>query len=126
VRLLGVELGRAGWRPDRAFSSPYARARDTAALVLGTAGVPFAAGILSELEPETEPDHASRALAALLDGARHLLVVGHQPLLGRLTGYWTGALATLEPGELVHLEFDSLPGPGAGRLVDRIAPRRSV
>ena len=123
IQVLGEYLGRTHWRPDRAYSSPYVRARDTAAIVLGAAGVPIAAGILGELEPETDPEQTARTLAALLNGARHVLLVAHLPLLGRLAGYWADLAVPLAPGELVGIEFAGLPGPRAGRIVERNAPR---
>lgn len=121
IRALGETLGRAGWRPDRAFSSPYVRARDTAAIVLGAAGVPIVAERLAELEPETDPERADATLAILLDGSRHVLIVAHQPLLGRLIGYWAGQILPLAPGEFIGIEFEDLPGAHAGKIVARSA-----
>jgi phosphohistidine phosphatase len=123
IRALGERLGRDGWRPDRVFSSPLKRARDTAAIVLGAAGTPLVAGVRDELEPEVDPREVASLLPAIADGARHVLLVAHQPMLGRLAGYWTGQITALAPGELVVIQFDSAAAPRAGALVERIEPR---
>ncbi len=122
LRALAALLARAGWRPDHAFTSPLARARETATIVLREAGVAIEAAVLGELEPEREPANVSIALSAEIGAARRVLVVGHQPLLGRLAGYWTRTPVPLAPGELLGVEFDARPVSGAGRIVERISP----
>ena len=122
VHRLGERLGLAGWRPGRAFSSPYLRARDTAAIVLGAANVPIAAGVMQELEPDCDPADTVIALGAMADGARHVLLVAHQPLLGRLATLWIGRPMSIAPGEFVGLEFDAAPAPHAGRVIAHLPP----
>jgi phosphohistidine phosphatase SixA len=119
---LGTRLGRLKWRPERAYTSPLRRAAETAALVLGAAGVELVAEVLPELEPERDPEDVARALNAVLGDIRHILLVGHQPLLGRLAGFWTGDPMSLSPGEFLGVELEASLAPRSGRLVGRIAP----
>src|SRR5438093_6818401 len=80
IRALGARLAEEAWSPTRVFSSPYARARETAALVLEAAGRDREIEILAELEPECTPEDLAAALEAARQGATHVLLVGHQPL----------------------------------------------
>ena len=123
VRALGGHLGRLGWRPERVLTSPYARARETASLVLDAAGVTAGIRVLKELEPERDPTTTALAVGAELGQARHVLLVGHQPLLGLLVEFWTGDSVPLSPAEFLSIEFDGVPGAHSGRVVTRLAPR---
>jgi phosphohistidine phosphatase len=118
---LGNRLGRLKWRPERAYASPLRRARETAAVVLSAAGVGLEAEILSELAPECEPEDVAAALDTELGDARHVLLVGHQPLLGQLAGYWTGNPMALSPGEFLGVELEAVLARRSGQLVERIA-----
>lgn len=123
VRALGERLGLDAWRPERAFSSPYVRARDTARIVLQAAGVPLVADVMPELEPEFDFMATIKAVVARMDGARHAVLVAHQPLLGRLAHIWTNHSSGLSPGEFIAFEFESYPGVNCGRILGRIPPR---
>jgi len=120
VRLLGERLRASAWRPQRVFVSPLKRARETAEIVTAAAGVVAEIELTPALEPERRPEDVAATLGLELDGAAHALLVGHQPLLGLLAGYWGGAVDGLAPGELVALEFAGPVRPGAARIVERI------
>ena len=117
VRALAERLALEGWAPERVLSSPYQRARATAEILLEAAGLSRPVELLAELEPDRNPAELAAALAACLDGARHAVLVSHQPLAGLLAEQWCGADVFPGPGTLLQLEFDAGPGRGPGRLV---------
>ena len=117
IRRLGERLAGEGWTPERVLSSPYRRARETAELLLEASGVRAPVLWLEELEPERDPEDLAAVLGAHLGGARHALLVGHQPLAGRLAQRWCGSSLAPAPGELLQIEFEGLPERGPGRLI---------
>jgi phosphohistidine phosphatase len=119
---LAAHLARETWRPERVFSSPYARARQSAGIVTGTAAPTVAVETLGALEPEREPSEVLDALRAQGVTAGHILVVGHQPLLGRLVGYLTGVEKGLSPGSLVRVQCPRGPERGSGRITLALGP----
>ena len=119
---LRARFAREGWRPDRILSSPYARARQSAGIVAGAATPPVAVEILRALEPEREPSDVLDALARLRIAAGHVLVVGHQPLLGLLVGRLTGLERGFAPGTLVRVACPQGPAQGSGRTVLTLDP----
>ncbi len=119
---LATHLADEAWRPDRAFSSPYARAQQSAGIVARAAAPPVAVEILGALEPEREPPEVLDALTGQGVTAGHILVVGHQPLLGQLAGYLTGVEQGLSPGMLVRIHCPRGMGPGSGRILLTLAP----
>jgi phosphohistidine phosphatase len=123
VDRLGAHLSGLGWRPERVFTSPLLRAGQTAERVLGAAHLTVQPEVLPELATATGPDELLAALAGHeIDGA-HVLLVGHQPLLGDTVGWCCdGPAPPLTPGTLVRVTFDGPPEPGAGTLRLAIRP----
>jgi phosphohistidine phosphatase len=119
---LAAHLGREAWRPDRVFSSPHLRARQSAGIMIGTAAPAVAVETLRVLESEHEPADVLDALRAQGATAGHILVVGHQPLLGLLVGYLTGVEQGLSPGMLVRVHCPQGMQPGSGRVTLTLAP----
>ncbi len=115
LKALGVE-------PAAVVTSPYERARETAAIVATELGAPL------EQEPALEPGADLDALAAVLaahaDDAE-LLIVGHEPdlstLVGELIGGKRGAGVELKKGACACV---NLPGRALRQAVgaaDRLA-----
>jgi phosphohistidine phosphatase len=119
---LVAHLAGGGWRPDRVFSSPYGRALHSAAIVAGAARPPVAVEILPDLEPERGPSDVLDALTRLGIRAGHVLMVGHQPLLGQLVGRLTGLEQGFSPGTLVRVHLPMAPGQGSGRITLALDP----
>jgi len=119
---LAAHLARDGWRPDRVFSSPYARAQQSARIVTGAAAPPVAIELLRDLEPERDSSEVLDALARLGITAGHILLVGHQPLLGLLVGHLTGAEQGLSPGMLVRVHCPQGIGQGSGQVTLILEP----
>jgi phosphohistidine phosphatase len=117
IEALARRFAVLGPGPDRVFTSPLLRARETAALMCAALGHKAAPEILTELVPDSEPAEVLVALAAAAPDARHLLLVGHQPLLGDLAGHLCdGKPRTLKPGNLIRVEFGDRPARRAGRV----------
>ena len=117
-----AHLAREAWRPDRVFSSPYLRARQSGELVAAAAAPPVAVETLDALEPERESSEVLDALARFGITAGHVLLVGHQPLLGQLVGHLTGVEQGLSPGMLVRVHCPQRLGQGSGRITLTLAP----
>jgi phosphohistidine phosphatase SixA len=121
VERLGRRLG-AGWRPDQVFASPLRRARDSAVLLLRSAGIEIPIRTMHELDPlvGTSED----VIEALADAgtAGHLVLVGHQPLLGRLAYVLSGTEAPFAPAAIATLEGRESIAPGAFHIVSVLAP----
>ena len=122
VAALAAGLALDRWRPDRIFSSPILRARQTAKIV--REAMPDAPEIepLDELLPDCEPSRVLAALRVHDARAGRVLLVTHQPLAGRLAALLTGEAPAFRPGTLVRIECETEPGPGRGRLLHTIDP----
>jgi phosphohistidine phosphatase len=122
IEALAAHLARDRWRPDRVFSSPYARARQTAVIVAGAAAAPVTIELLHDLEPEREPSEVLDALARLGITAGHILMVGHQPLLGLLAFRLSGVEKGFSPGMLVRIHCPQGPGRRNGQVTLTLEP----
>lgn len=104
------------------FSSPLLRAIESARIVL-----PPSSGIaveeLDALLPDAEPEEVADALAAADATRGHVLIVGHQPLLGDFAGWLAGGPAhPFAPGAWVRLEFEDALEPGGATIGMRLRP----
>ena len=118
---LASHLARLGWHPERAFTSPLIRARESARIALGRISPAVDVEVMEALRPGGEPAEVVEALADERCSAQHVLVVGHQPLLGELAAYVTdGPGPGFSPGSLVRIEFAAVPAAGGGALRWRI------
>jgi len=122
IEALAAHLAREAWRPDRIFSSPCVRALQTARIVAGAAIPPVEVESLDALEPERGSSEVLDALTRPGITAGHLLVVGHQPLLGLLVGRLTGFEKGFSPGMLVRVHCPQGLGQGNGRIVLALEP----
>jgi phosphohistidine phosphatase len=104
-------MKRLGIRPDLVLSSSFTRARETAAIVAKVLGV------LKKLEysDHLTPDGSFSGLVQDLqsrEGIEDILLVGHEPFLGCLIGYWTlgrkEAFVSLKKSGLCRLETESI------------------
>ena len=120
LRRLGAKLETEGWRPAAILASPHARALESATIVAGTVGCELRPRTLAELVPEADPEIALEAIIAAAPLAAHILVVGHQPLLGLLAQELVGDDPGFSPGTLVEIARE---GNGVARVLRRIGPR---
>lgn len=122
IRRLASRLVDEGWHPDCVFSSPFRRARETAQALLAATSVHHVIAYLAELEPEHDPADLERALAGHIEGADHILLVTHVPLVNRLARRWCNSDEPISTGHLLEIQFDGAPGKGLGKLVESIEP----
>ncbi len=116
IEALAARRAREAWHPGRIFSSPYARARQSAAIVAGAVAPPVAIEHLDDLEPERESSGVLDALARLGIGEGHILMVGHQPLLGLLVRRLAGIEKGFSPGMLVRVHCPQGPVQKTGQV----------
>ena len=119
---LAARIEREAWRADRVFSSPYLRAQQSAGILAGASNPAVAVETLKALEPEREPSEVVAALSRHGIAAGHVLVVGHQPLLGLLVAHLTGVEKGLSPGSLVRVHCEAGMSPGSGRVTWTLGP----
>jgi phosphohistidine phosphatase SixA len=99
---------------DRVFASPLARAMESAGIVTRDRLPPGGIEPLPELRPETEPGRVLDALGRLGVTRGRVLLVAHQPLLGRLVEGLTGSDVEFAPATLVRLKVTSTERGFAG------------
>ncbi len=116
-RQAGV-LQRAGFRMDRLVSSPLVRARQTAELLAPALGV--SPEIDTLLKPGCTLDDAAELLARRPQ-ARRVMLVGHQPDLGRLVRTLTGSNARVHTGTMAVIDVQALR-PSSGLLLGLYDP----
>ena len=122
-------LRRLGLDFDAILTSPLARARQTADLVAAALGLESQLTVVEALQPNYAVEEL---LASLSDyqQRKHLLLVGHEPLLSGtaaflLTGKKTVALdIALKKGGFCHIEIDSLPPRNPGTLRALLTPKQ--
>jgi phosphohistidine phosphatase SixA len=120
---LASRLAQLGWRPDRAFASPLRRARDSATIALRRAAPHVTVERMDALCPDAAAADVVAALAAAGADSGHVLLVAHQPLLGRLAAHLGGGGDPgFAPGALVRVEFKGALAPGRGVAGWRLGP----
>lgn len=118
-------LARIAEPPERLFSSPLLRARQTAEIVLEQfPGLHLEIG--SDLEPEAEPA-ATLSWLRSLAGVERVALVGHEPHISALAALLVHGDATRETlpfrkGGTAILELASIE-PGKATLVAFLSPR---
>lgn len=117
ARNLGRNLCVTGWRPDVVLTSPLTRAHQTAQLLVDEQEGPIRIEILEELVAEEEPAAAWAAIQSAARDRRHVVVVGHQPLVGLLIEKMTGQSVAVPPGALHAIELAD--ESGSGQIVAR-------
>ena len=115
-----------GIRPGLVVSSPAVRARQTAELVAGAAGVDAPISF-DERIYEAHPLDLLKVVRAADESVTELMLVGHNPGLEELTERLTGERERLPTAALVRLELRAEGWPqveeGSGRLDWVVRPR---
>jgi len=108
-------LGSLGVKPDVIWSSPLARARETAEIVCEVLGLePDAIHVTAALEPARDPEDVFAELSEA--GCASALCVGHAPHLDLAISHainsgW-GAVTQLKKAGAAALEWDASTGHG--------------
>jgi len=117
---LGAKLAAEGWKPAAILTSPYRRARESAAVLARALDCVAPVAAVDELVPEGDPVEALAAIAAAAPVASPALVVGHMPLVGRIALELVGDDPGFSPGTFVEIARE---GTGVARLLRRVGPR---
>ena len=117
VRDLAAALAGHGFRPDRIFASPLARAQQTARLLAAAAAPPPEVETLAELVPEHVASEVLHALRAHGADAGHVVLVGHMPQLTQVYALLTKKEVSFSTGTLRRVECRDGPRPGRGDLI---------
>ncbi len=123
IARLATHLRAERFSPDRILASPYRRARESAELLRAGTGAHAAIDIAEALTPDRDPEEVLTDLAAPGVTIWHVVLVSHQPLVGRIASYLTGTEPEFSAGTLVRIELHGEIARGAGRLVRVIHPR---
>lgn len=116
------EYERRGWRPDRVLVSPLQRARETAEILLARVGQGMTPETLRALVPDHSAEELAEALAHL-DLTGHVVLIGHQPLLGQLADLLLERDGpAFPPGSMAAIELPRGVEAGEGTLVARVLP----
>lgn len=116
IQRLGLER-LAVDRPDHLFASPYTRAQESARLLLEAIQPSLAIETLDQLTPDHEPGDVVATLAPL-DLMGHVVLVGHQPLMGALVAYLAGGRdREMATASIVRIEFSERLARGRGRIL---------
>jgi phosphohistidine phosphatase len=108
----------AGVAPSLVMSSPYKRALQTAQLAVEILGYQGDLLRTSALEPNSAPKGVWDEIRVHKDEAR-ILLVGHEPLFGRLTAYLLGSpnlQVDFKKGAMACIELDHFPAEPHGVL----------
>jgi len=102
--------------------SPYVRAQQTAQLVMGSAGHDIEPVVSGDFTPDSDLTAAMAALEAYQD-CSSLLLVTHQPLIGRLASLLIEGDARypepMAPGDVLAIDFEIVVA-GCGLLQKRL------
>ncbi len=116
-REMAERLRAAGYKPDRIFSSPAVRARQTADILGEVLHCP-----VTELEVLGSGFDADAIVAAVGEGTT--LLVGHVPTMPQLVNLFVGksVLGGMEKSSAAIITFDGAPTFGSGTLTDYLVP----
>ncbi|MEQ8473832.1 MAG: histidine phosphatase family protein [Marinoscillum sp.] len=105
---LGIRLKKNGFYPDKIYSSPSKRTRETSGILTKELNyslpVDFVDGIY-EASLKTLFD----LVTDLDDAYNSIMIIGHNPAISYLFDYLTDRdHIGMTPGELIHIEFENL------------------
>ena len=112
-------LSSSDFAPDLIISSPFLRADRTAAIAAGVftaarrqTSAALSGGSLQELQA---------LIQKVFSGKSRVLLIGHQPLIGAIAGFLTGA-ASFDVSPAGFIRILSAGKPGAGSLIEFYTP----
>ena len=123
----GIE--RLGVSFDAILSSPLVRARQTADIVAEILGQESIVNEIPALAPDTSPEQLLSELSRL-EGKEHLMLVGHEPFLGKLAGFLltrqsdSDVRIPLKKGGICRIEIDAVPPTQAGTMHWLLTPKQ--
>jgi phosphohistidine phosphatase len=129
MRKAAKGLRRLGIAFDGILTSPLVRARQTAEIVADVLGLKSQLQEISGLAPESSVENLLFGLTRF-QNREHLLLVGHQPLLGETAAFLLHGKdhpsldIALKKGGMCRIEIDSMPPDKIGTLHWLLAPKQ--
>lgn len=120
VAAVAAQIAKSPWRPERIWSSPYTRARQTAAIVSEVLNCP-----VEECDFITPDDDPGRCLDALLETqVSPLMLVSHMPFVGSLSTLLVDGHRKGIPFMTSQAVLQDMPvvGPGCADLKAQFLP----
>ncbi len=122
---VGQGLRVVGWAPQRLYTSPLVRARQTARILADEAITPPVLRVVPWLSPGTSPLRAVREIARARTS--EVAIVGHMPHLGALVALLVAGPKAppvpLKKAGVCCIAFDGAVAPGSGSLLWLMQPR---
>lgn len=110
---------------DLVFSSPLVRARQTAEIAAVALGVRRKITLTKNLIPDANPESLIAELAQKYCSIKNILLVGHEPHLGRLASVLLTDLPVIfKKGSLMALKLDLAPYKQGATLKWLLTPRQ--
>lgn len=124
MREVAGRLMEIGEVADVVYTSPLVRAVETARILEEEWTPTPEVATLDALAPGHEPGDTMRALARATRAGR-IALVGHEPDLGELAAWLTGAHLPLpfRKGGAARIDVESLSHPRGGQLIWLVAPK---
>ena len=122
---LGV-VAAADVRPDVIVTSPYVRARQTAEIAKQSLGFEPSLNFADALVPDSDPEDVWREVRNLYRGSESIVLVSHEPLMGRCVGFLLNApelLVDFKKGAVVRIDIEQIGVRPRGILRWMIVPK---
>ena len=122
-------IDRLGIPFDAILSSPLVRARQTADIVAEILGQESAVDEIPALAPDSSPGQLPSELSSV-EGKEHVLLVGHEPFLGKLAGFLLtrkndlDVRIPLRKGGICRIEIDAVPPTQPGQMHWLLTPKQ--
>ncbi|MBL7977666.1 MAG: phosphohistidine phosphatase SixA [Bacteroidetes Order II. Incertae sedis bacterium] len=113
-----IGLQRRGFSPDMMFTSPYARALETAQILSRTLGLKHE--VWAALGCGCTIDDVSEMIT-IYDAPSSVAIVGHQPDLSEMVHHLTGKWVDVAKGAVIHLKINRL-GLLGGTFMEMLEP----
>jgi phosphohistidine phosphatase len=128
LRQIAAAMKKMDLRFDLILSSPFLRARQTAAIIVESLTLKKQPGFSDALTPDGNPKALIRQLNELMPVPENILLVGHEPCLGKLIALLAAGNTSLEidfkKGGLCKLEAEYLLYGRCAKLVWLLTPRQ--
>jgi phosphohistidine phosphatase len=123
-------IDRLGVPFDAILTSPLVRARQTADIVAEILGQESCVDELAGLAPDGSPEHLVSELGSSVEAREHILLVGHEPFLGKLAKFLLSGkndadgVIPLRKGGICRIEIDAVPPAQPGQIHWLLTPKQ--
>ena len=120
---------RLGVSFDAILSSPLIRARQTADLLAEAVSQESCVDEMPALAPDSSPEQLLGELS-IVEGKEHVMLVGHEPLLGKLAAFLVNgknnseSVIPLKKGGICRIEIEAVPPTQPGQMHWLLTPKQ--